>query len=155
LDAFAAELDKQVADSGQDRPVIRKALGQAYTAREQFAKAIAQFKLALELSPSDRDLHAELIACYDALMQPQEAAGQLLASAELSPRDVDLWTDLAERLDKLEQPAEAERARTSLVELLSTETEGHAKLAEIRQSQMRWDDALLHWRHVARIRQLE
>jgi hypothetical protein len=58
-------------------------------------------------------------------------------------------------LEKLEQPAEAERARTSLVEVLSTETEGHTKLAEIRQTQQRFDDAMLHWRHVARIRKLE
>jgi hypothetical protein len=41
------------------------------------------------------------------------------------------------------------------VELLSTETEGHVKLAEIRQQQRRFDDAMLHWRHVTRIRKLE
>jgi hypothetical protein len=62
---------------------------------------------------------------------------------------------LAERLDKLEQPVEAERALTSLVEVLPTETEGHTKLAEIRQSQERWDEAIEHWQHVARIRKLE
>jgi hypothetical protein len=88
-------------------------------------------------------------------MQPREAAEQMISAVDLSPRDVDMWANLAERLDKLEQPAEAERARTSLVELLSTETEGHAKLAEIRQQQQRWSDASLHWRHVARIRKLE
>jgi Tfp pilus assembly protein PilF len=155
LDDYVAILDKETEAKQQDRPVIRKALGEAYSSREEHAKALAQFKLALELAPNDRDLHSELVACYDALMQPAQAAEQLVAAVELSPRDVDLWVNLAERLEKLEQPAEAERARTSLVEMLSTETEGHAKLAEIRQTQQRWSDAILHWRHVARIRKLE
>jgi predicted Zn-dependent protease len=155
LDEFVAHLDKEVATAGEDRPVIRKAIGEVYSARKEHAKALAQLKLAVELSPNDPDLHKKLIATYDALMQPAEAAKQLLAAAELSPRDVNLWADLAERLEKLEQPAEAERARTSLVEVLSTETEGHTKLAEIRQTQQRFDDAMLHWRHVARIRKLE
>ena len=74
-------------------------------------------------------------------MMGQQAAEQLFASVELARRDIDLWVKLSERLEKLEQPAEAERARTSLVEMLPTETEGHAKLAEIRQSQERWDEA--------------
>jgi predicted Zn-dependent protease len=155
LDAYVAHLDEETASNNEDRPVIRKALGEAYVAAEEHAKALAQFKLAVELSPNDPDLHKKLIATYDALMQPAEAAEQTAAAAELSPRDVNLWADLAERLEKLEQPAEAERARTSLVEMLTTETEGHAKLAEIRQAQQRWDDATLHWRHVSRIRKLE
>jgi hypothetical protein len=50
---------------------------------------------------------------------------------------------------------EAERARTSLVEMLPSESEGHAKLAEIRQKQDRWQDAAYHWQAVARIRKLE
>ncbi len=78
-----------------------------------------------------------------------------MSSIELDRRNVDLWVRLAERLEKLEQPVEAERARTSLVEMLPEETEGHARLAEIRQSQDRWDEVIEHWRHVARLRKLE
>ena len=48
-----------------------------------------------------------------------------------------------------------ERAYTSIVEMLPSESESHAMLAEIREGQDRWDDAIVHWRQVARIRALE
>jgi tetratricopeptide (TPR) repeat protein len=155
LNAYVAQLDKETQATKQDRPIIRKALGEVYAAREERAKAVVQLKVALELAPNDRDLHHELIECYDILEMPGEAVEQLLAAAELTPRDVDLWTMLAERLERLKRPADAERARTSLVEALASETEGHARLAELRDEQERWSDAMLHWRHVARIRKLE
>jgi tetratricopeptide (TPR) repeat protein len=155
LDEYVAELDKQVSESNEDRPVVRKSLGEVYFKRHAFDKALTQLKLAVELSPNDGALHAKLVETYDALMQPDRAAGQLFASVELARRDVDLWVKLSERLEKLEQPAEAERARTSLVEMLPSETEGHTKLAEIRQTQDRWEEAVEHWRHVARLRKLE
>jgi tetratricopeptide (TPR) repeat protein len=155
LDAYVAALDATVAKEATDRPIVRKALGEVYFERKQFAEAVKQLRLAVELAPSDGAIHARLVECYDALMQPREAAGQLFASVELARRDVELWSRLAERLEKLEEPVEAERARTSLVEMLPSETEGHTRLAEIRQAQDRWSDAIDHWRHVARLRKLE
>jgi hypothetical protein len=155
LDAYVAELDKQVAEKNEDRPILRKAIGDVYFERMAFDKSLVQLKLAAELSPHDGAIHARLVECYDALMMPREAAAQLFASVELARRDINLWVKLSERLESIEQPVEAERARTSLVEMLPTETEGHAKLAEIRQAQDRWNEAADHWRHVARIRKLE
>jgi tetratricopeptide (TPR) repeat protein len=58
-------------------------------------------------------------------------------------------------LSTLEQFEQAERAYTAIVEALPTESESHKALAEIRQSQGRWDNAIVHWRQVARIRELE
>ena len=155
LDAYVAQLDKHVAEKNEDRPILRKAIGDLYFERKAFDKALVQLKVAAELAPQDGSIHARLVECYDALMMPREAAEQLFASVELARRDIDLWVKLSERLEKLEQPAEAERARTSLVEMLPTEAEGHARLAEIRQSQDRWSEAADHWRHVARLRKLE
>jgi tetratricopeptide (TPR) repeat protein len=155
LEAYVAELDAEVAKSNSDRPIVRKALGEVYFERQEYGPAATQLRLAVELAPSDGAIHAKLVEVYDSLMQHQQAAEQLFASVELARRDVDLWARLAERLEKLEQPVEAERARTSLVEVLPSETEGHAKLAQIRQAQDRWDEAAVHWRHVARLRKLE
>jgi tetratricopeptide (TPR) repeat protein len=155
LDAYVDELDKIVAAENQDRPIVRRAIADVYFERSAFEKALTQYKLAVELAPNDGAIHAQLVACYDALMMGLQAAEQLFASVELARRDIDLWVKLSERLEKLEQPAEAERARTSLVEILPTESEGHAKLAEIRQGQDRWQDAAYHWQQVARIRKLE
>ena len=51
--------------------------------------------------------------------------------------------------------ARRERAYTSIVEVLPTEAESHQLLAEIRQRQDRWDEAVVQWEQVARIRALE
>ena len=55
----------------------------------------------------------------------------------------------------MKQPKEAERAYTSIVEMLPAESESHAALAEIRQQQDRWAEAIEQWEQVARIRALE
>ncbi len=66
-----------------------------------------------------------------------------------------MYKDIATRCEKLNRPADAERARTMIVEILPNESESHTLLAGIRQEQNRWNDAILHWRQVARIRSLE
>jgi tetratricopeptide (TPR) repeat protein len=155
LDAYVAMVDKQTAESQEDSAIIRKALGEVYFERKQFAKAAAQLKIAAELATNDADVHTKLVACYDALEQPRDAAEQLFTHVEITRRDVGLWASLANRLQALDEQAEAERARTSLVEMLPGETEGHSKLAELRQEAGRWDDAIVHWREVATLRKLE
>ena len=39
--------------------------------------------------------------------------------------------------------------------MLPNESEGHAALAEVREKQARWADAIAHWERVAEIRALE
>jgi len=78
-----------------------------------------------------------------------------ISSTSLSRRDIERYRDLGRRLEALERPGEAERAYTSIVEVLPNESESHALLAEIRQEQDRWPDAIAHWEQVARIRALE
>ena len=78
-----------------------------------------------------------------------------MASLQLSRRDLGLYEDLGNRLKALERAKETERAYTSIVEMLPNESESHTKLAEIRQQQGRWDDAVAHWHEVVRIRSLE
>src|SRR5262249_6732689 len=54
-----------------------------------------------------------------------------------------------------DDPAQAERAITSLIEVGATEAENHAALAEYRQKQNRWDEAVQQWSDVAKLRALE
>jgi predicted Zn-dependent protease len=155
LPAYIAALDKQVETEGQDRPIVRQLLGEVLLARGEAEAARAQLAIARDLEPNNQAILNKLIAAYDALEQPVPAAEQVFAAATLARRNLDLWANLADRLEKLEQPAEAERARTTLVEVMPQETEGHSRLAEIRQKQDRWTDAAVHWQHVARLRSLE
>jgi Flp pilus assembly protein TadD len=155
LDAYVAELDKQTAEKRADNPLVRKALGQVYAQRQEWDKAVAQFKAAALLQPNDTETHRALVDCYDKQGDKQGAVRQLLESVEISRRDIALYRELGQRLTALEQPAEAERAYTSIVEVLPSESESHTLLAEVRQEQDRWDEAVVQWEQVARIRALE
>jgi Flp pilus assembly protein TadD len=112
-------------------------------------------KLAVELQPNDTETHQALIACCDQQGDKAGAVAQLLQSLQLSRRDIKLYGDLGRRYEELTQPRDAERAYTAIVEMLAAEAEGHAALAEIRQRQNRWPEAIECWRHAARLRALE
>ena len=155
LDGYVEVLDKQVADSGLENPVVRKALGGVYSDRKEFAKAIRNLRLAVASQPDDVETHKLLVAAYDANQDPEGALRQLLSAVSLSPRNLDLFKDLGARFEQLQHPDDAERARTGMVEALPNESEGHAMLAEIRQTQNRWPEAIGQWQRVAAIRSLE
>jgi tetratricopeptide (TPR) repeat protein len=155
LDELVADLDRQAKDRGMDNPIVRKAVGQAYLATNEFAKALVQLKLACELQPNDKETHDAIIACFDGQGDNEGGAGQILELLQLTRRDISLYADLGRRYDALQRPKDRERAYTSIVAVLPNESEGHAMLAEIRQSENRWPEAAAQWEHVARIRALE
>src|SRR5262249_10264837 len=155
LDGYVAHLDKQTADNGKDSPIIRKALGQVYLERQAYAKAITQFRAAVELQPNDAEIHQALVSSYDKQGDKEGAIRQVLASAQLLRRDINRYRDLGNRYKTLERSKETERAYTSMVEVLPSESESHALLAEVREGQNRWADAMTHWKRVAQIRSLE
>ena len=151
LDAFVDHFDKQKQDSA----IVRKALGQAYGEKKEHVKAIKQLERAVEMQPNDVEIHQLLIAFHDARGDKAGAVGQLLQAVQLSRRDLKLYQELGNRYAAAGQASEAERAYTSIVEVQPTEAESHALLAEIREKQNRWPDAMLHWEQVARLRALE
>jgi tetratricopeptide (TPR) repeat protein len=153
LDAYVTARDAQTATSGMDSAVIRKALGQIYLERNATQKAITQFQLAIALQAFDLETYRLLTDCYDRQNDKQKAILTLREAAEQSRRDIKLYQDLGRRL--ADQPKEAERAYTSVVEVMPSESEGHALLAEIRQEQNRWPESVTQWEQVARIRALE
>ena len=139
----------------EEKPIVRKAMGQIYLEKQQYARAAVQLSIALELQPNDAETHKALVECYDRQGDKQGVIEQLLRWRELARRDIKLYEDLGKRFDKLGRPEEAERAYTSIVEVLPSESESHTLLAEIRQRQNRWDEAIVQWEQVARIRSLE
>ena len=155
LGSYVAHLDKEVGETGLENPIVRKALGKVYLGKKEYDKAIVQLRLAVETQPNDPETHSALVEASTKKADEAGAIKQLLASTKLGRRNIKLFEDLAERYDKMGRPVEAERARTSIVESLPNESEGHAMLAEIRQKQERWDEAADHWEQVAVIRALE
>ena len=155
LTAYAAELDRETASDNEDRPIVRKALGQVLLERGEYPRAIAQLERALAMEPNDVETHQALLACYDKSHNRERAIGQILQTLDVTKHDMALYQNLAERYVAAERPHDAERAYTSIVEALPSESESHALLAEIREKQHRWPEAIIQWEQVARIRELE
>jgi tetratricopeptide (TPR) repeat protein len=153
LDDFVKTLDTDAEKHGTDSAILRKSIGVLFKDRSEHDKAISQLRLALQLEPTDPAIHRALIECYDATDNKQEATSQLLKLIELRRHDLALYQELVDRLSGNE--AEAERAATSLVEASPGEAENHAALAELRQKQDRWSEAIPHWVVVAELRKLE
>jgi tetratricopeptide (TPR) repeat protein len=107
------------------------------------------------LQPNDAEIYQLLVAAYDEMGDKEGAVRQLLQTVQLARRDLKLYQELGKRYAAAGQPKEAERAYTSIVEVLPTEAESHALLAEIREKQNLWPEAIVHWEQVARLRALE
>src|SRR5262249_44962900 len=142
-------------ETGLQNPIVRKAVGQAYFDKGKYTLASVQLQLACALQPNDTETHQLLVNCYDRQGDHEGAIQQLLQSVQLSRRAIKKYQDLGHRLEGLGRYVEVERAYTSIVDVLPTESESHAMLAEIRQQQNRWAEAGVHWEQVARIRALE
>ncbi len=155
LDGYVAQLDAEAAKTGRDSPILRKAIGQVYREKAEYARAVTQLRLAMELQPNDRETHDALLACFDKQNDREGAVRQLLQAVQLARRDLALYRDLGRRLTELKQGKEAERAYTSIVEMQALESESHTMLAEVREQQGRWPEAIEHWRRVADLRALE
>ena len=132
---------------------MRKAIGQVFHSRKEYDRAVKQLQLAAQLQPNDKEIYQTLLECYDSLGDKAAATKQLLAVIAADPHSIDSYKKLAERLK--DQPAEAERAVTSIIEVGPQEAENHAALADIRQSQNRWHEAIAQWADVAQLRVLE
>ncbi len=152
LNAFVARLDRQAAETRQDNPILRKAIGNAYLANGDYARAIRQLRIAAEFQPNDETTHDDLLRCYDELQDEKGTIEELFRRREAAPRDFKLYQALGEHLQKLGEKEEAERAFTSIVEAQSAEAESHQLLAETRQQQNRWSEAIDQWREVAVLR---
>jgi tetratricopeptide (TPR) repeat protein len=153
LDEYVASLDAKADATGEDSPVLRKAIGLLYRERENFAEAARNLELALELQSGDPEIYQGLIACYDALERNADAVEMLLAQIDLNSHDLSLYEQLLNRF--ADDPEQAERAATSIVEASPLEAENHQQLAGIRAKQQRFDDAVAQWRRVADLRSLE
>jgi tetratricopeptide (TPR) repeat protein len=155
LDGYVAHLNKQTAETGLDNPIVRKAIGQVYAEQGKHREAVTQLQAAAEVQPNDAETQRLLVAEFDKLGDTEGAYRQLLQAAQLSRREITLYREMGKRLASLDRPREMERAYTSIVEVLPNEAESHALLAEVRQEQGRWAEAIGQWEEVARLRALE
>ncbi len=146
-------IDANAKQTGEDSPIIRKAIGMRFFNEQKYKAAIEQYQLALELSPYDREVHQGLLNSFDKLNDSQGAIKQLLAQIDFDRHNLQLYVELANRAK--EDPELAERAATSIVESAPNEAESHQELAKFRETQSQWESAISHWERVAELRKLE
>jgi hypothetical protein len=128
-------------------------LGVGFAEHGKHQKAVTQFRAALELQPTNVEIHKQLIASYDALKETENAVAQTLAMLDVDRHNLKAFVKLAQRLKADEELSE--RAATTLIESAPNEAENHEALAMFRQGQNRWEDAVIHWKQVAELRALE
>ena len=80
LDEYVKHLDAEAAKTGQDSPILRKAIGQTYQSRNEHAKAIAQLQLAADLQPHDKEVHQALSSCFVAAALFCVASKQMMSA---------------------------------------------------------------------------
>ncbi|MBS0205608.1 MAG: hypothetical protein JSS49_22120 [Planctomycetes bacterium] len=153
LDDYVTSLDAENAKTSQDSPILRKSIGLVYKERMDYEKAIAQLRLAVDLQPTDAEIHQALMECFDATENAAAATTQLLKLIDLQRSNLALYEQLADRLKDNE--GESERAATSIIEASPNQAENHAAMATLRQQQDRWSEAITHWEQVAELRKLE
>ena len=155
LASLTKHWDDEAARTKLENPIVRKVFGQVLLEKNFPAQAVLQLRLALEIQPNDLETHDALIAALDAIGDKPAAVEQLLESLKLNRREIARFKAAGERFTQLENPLDAERAFTSIVESLPLEADSHSLLAEVRESQNRWPDAIAHWQRAAEFRALE
>jgi tetratricopeptide (TPR) repeat protein len=155
LDTWAARYDEQVSETGLDAPVIRRALAQTYLDRQQPEQALAQLTAALKHYPEDLELRTQVVRAAELSGDANGVVAALTASLFHIPAQPKLYGDLAEHMRKLGDEDGAERALTGLAEYAPNEAEGHRELARLLTEAARFDDAVVQWRQVVRIRTRE
>jgi hypothetical protein len=151
LPAYASRWSARVAQTGQDAPVLRKAIAAVFEQRKLYDQAIEQLGIARDLQPLDEDVHLRLVHAFAAKADARGTAQALAAWLTAFPLRIKGYADLGNRLQQLGD-ADAERAWTSTVEVLPNDAEGHRLLAEHRRAGRRFADEARHRERVVAIR---
>jgi predicted Zn-dependent protease len=155
VDDYVTRWDQKVQKTGLDAPVVRKMLGLVYMDSGRWPQAIQQLEIARELQPNDAAVHTNLVKCYDRKGDRAGAGKALLTSIRMSPMNLALYTDLGRRLGQDGDKVGSERAYTTMVEVKPNEAESHRLLAQLREKQRRYPDAVVQWQQVVRVRSKE
>ncbi len=156
LSAYVATYDAEVAKTGLDAPLLRRELGAIFLDKEEYDAAVTQLRAARELDGTDARVHQLLVKAYDGKNDAEGAIDALFGSIRMSPHNLDAYESLAGRYERTNPGAsDVERALTTMVENTPHDADGHRKLAQIRETQGRLEDAVVQWEQVVRTRSLE
>ena len=153
LKPYIKSVDRQAEKTGMDSPLIRKQLGKVLLRKRRLPEAEKQLRAALQLQPSDVETHKQLIELYQARQDAESTIDQMLKLIDIEKHNLDNYRQLVNRV-----PADSqlwERAITTIIEAAPNEAEHHQAVAVLREQKENWNQAISHWKQVAKLRELE
>lgn len=155
LEDFASLCHVKYVAAGRENLFIRKVLVWVLLNLDRIEAARPHMEALKQAGLYDAELHDCLIQAY-LRTGNREAAGKLvLLPPHRNVRDLDFYKKQGDVHALADEHGQAERAYTTMVEFSARESEGHERLARIREGQERYEDALQHWRRVREIRPRE
>lgn len=152
LAGAAEHVARRAVESGEESSFLRRALGTAFLAEEEFAAAESHLRMALELQPGDRETRKALVKCFDGQQKSDDAVATLINWLEFEPRNIPVYEDLHTRFRKFGLKGQAERAATSIVETGVEESAHHWALAVLREKAGALPSAVAHWERAVDLR---
>ncbi len=152
LAGYVKRFEAEVEKTGLENPLIRRLLAELLLERKVCKEALAHLDAALLAAPEDGDLLAARVRVLDCLGDKTGARAALASQLANAPYDLALYRELGQRFADAGEEGLAERAWTGVVEILPGEAESHRELAQVREEQGRWADAVAQWEHVVRLR---
>ena len=153
LTAYVKSVDRQAAKTGMDSPFLRKHLGNEFFAKRKLSQAVTQLRAAIDLQPNDIENHKKLIAVFKLQKDKESVVKQSLKLIDIEKHNLENYRQLVEGLS--DDPAMSERAITTIIEAAPNEAEHHQAVAELRDKTRDFEQAISHWKQVAKLRKLE
>jgi protein O-mannosyl-transferase len=114
--------------------------GDLHVAEGQFARAEAEYRRAVEISPLNTEARNRLGGFYQTQGRRQEAEEQFRASAEAQP-NIEAWNGLGDVLLARGRPGEAVAAWAKVTELMPFDEHARLQLGQVYHAQGRPADA--------------
>jgi tetratricopeptide (TPR) repeat protein len=124
-------------------------LADAYAAKKQYEKAIAEYRAALEKRPNLPGLHLEVGRIHLLHMRLDEAAAEFQKELEINPFDADANTDLGGIYVNQDQPAKAVPLLERAIQVQPRLMEAHRRLGKAYYALGQFENAEAEFRNVA------
>lgn len=137
------ELAKKYGKRGE--PDYHNNLGSAYRARGELDAAIAEYREAIRLKPSDEMFHCNLAIALAGKGEHEEALCEYRAALRLKPSDYHSHFSMANLLSKMGRVEEAIAEHQRAIEADPARPEAHFNLAGCYWEQKRMSEAAAHY----------
>lgn len=144
--SLAASVDAEDADDPSIEPRTHFAAGRLLEGKQQFDKAIEQYRIAIKKDPKFVEVHNRLGVIYGLLNLSTEAEASLNTAIELKPDSPHLVNNLGFEFLRQKRFRRAEKEFRRALDMSPAFLKARGNLAVSLAAQKRFDDALTEFR---------